>query len=100
MSLKPGEEIGVKTHDDVAQFFRIGVGNGEVVIDEVIHPVKDGIGVIVPSGAKHNVVNTSKAAALTLYTIYSPPEHEDKVIRGTRPEVLAKKEHFTGKTTE
>ena len=64
MSLKPGEEIGVKTHDDVAQFFRIGVGNGEVVIDGVKHPVNDGSGVIVPSGAKHNVVNTSKAAAL------------------------------------
>ena len=100
MSLKPGEEIGMETHDDVDQFFRFEEGNGEVVIDEVIHPVKDGIGVIVPSGAKHNVVNTSETAALKLYTIYSPPEHEDKVIRGTRPEVLAKKEHFTGKTTE
>jgi mannose-6-phosphate isomerase-like protein (cupin superfamily) len=100
MSLKPMEEIGMETHDDVDQFFRFEEGNGEVVIDGVKHPVNDGSGVIVPSGAKHNVVNTSKAAALTLYTIYSPPEHEDKVIIGTRLEALAKKEHFNGKTTE
>jgi mannose-6-phosphate isomerase-like protein (cupin superfamily) len=100
MCLKPGEEIGMETHDDVDQFFRFEEGTGEVVIDGVKHAVKNGSGVIVPCGAKHNVVNTSRTMNLKLYTIYSPPEHQDKVVRKTRPEALAKKEHFDGKTTE
>jgi mannose-6-phosphate isomerase-like protein (cupin superfamily) len=100
MRLKPGEEIGMETHDDVDQFFRFEEGEGMVVIDGVTHAVKDRSGVIVPSGAKHNVVNTSKTADLKLYTIYSPPEHQDKVVRKTRQEAMAKEEHFDGKATE
>jgi len=100
MSLKPGEEIGEETHDDVDQFFRFEQGEGKVVIDDVSHAVKDGSAVVVPSGAKHNVLNTSKTADLRLYTIYSPPEHQDKVVRKTRAEAMAREEHFDGKTTE
>jgi mannose-6-phosphate isomerase-like protein (cupin superfamily) len=100
MRLLPGEEIGEETHDDVDQFFRFETGQGEVIIDGTRHAVKDGSGVVVPSGSKHNVVNTSKTADLKLYTIYSPPEHKDKVIRKTRQEAMAREEHFNGKTTE
>lgn len=100
MSLKPGEEIGEEVHDDVDQFFRFEEGEGTVVIDDAEHTVKDGSAVVVPSGAKHNVLNTSKTADLKLYTIYSPPEHQDKVVRKTRKEALDKEEHFDGKTTE
>jgi mannose-6-phosphate isomerase-like protein (cupin superfamily) len=100
MRLRPGEEIGEETHDDVDQFFRFEEGDGVVIIDGTKHTVKNGIGVIVPSGAKHNVVNTSKTDDLKLYTIYSPPEHRDKVVRKTRQEAIAKEEHFDGKTTE
>jgi mannose-6-phosphate isomerase-like protein (cupin superfamily) len=100
MCLKPGEEIGEETHADVDQFFRFEEGKGVVVIDGVKHPVKNGSGVIVPCGAKHNVMNTSKTSNLKLYTIYSPPEHKDKVVRKTRQEALARGEHFNGKTTE
>ncbi|RXE56055.1 cupin [Methanoculleus taiwanensis] len=100
MNLKPGEEIGEEVHDDVDQFFRFEEGEGKVVIDGVEHAVKDGSAVIVPSGANHNVVNTSRTADLKLYTIYSPPEHQDKVVRKTREEAMAREEHFDGKTTE
>ncbi len=100
MRLKPGEEIGEEVHDDVDQFFRFEEGEGAVVIDDVEHAVKDGSAVIVPSGAKHNVLNTSKTADLKLYTIYSPPEHQDGVVRKTREEAMAREEHFDGKTTE
>jgi mannose-6-phosphate isomerase-like protein (cupin superfamily) len=100
MSLKPGEEIGMETHSDVDQFFRFEDGEGKVIIDGVEHLVRDGTGVIVPSGAKHNVVNTSKSSELKLYTIYSPPEHQDMVIRHTKADALAKEEHFDGKTSE
>jgi len=100
MCLKPMEDIGEETHDDVDQFFRFEEGMGAVVIDGVTHKVKDGSGVIVPSGAKHNVMNTSKTAYLRLYTIYSPPEHQDKVVRKTKQEAMTREEHFDGKPTE
>jgi mannose-6-phosphate isomerase-like protein (cupin superfamily) len=99
MCLKPMEDIGEETHDDVDQFFRFEDGDGVVVIDGVKNKVKDGSGVIVPSGAKHNVMNTSKTKNLKLYTIYSPPEHQDKVVRKTK-EALAREEHYNGKPTE
>ena len=100
MSLKPGEEIGEETHEDVDQFFRFEKGEGKVIIDGVEHSVKDGNAVIVPAGARHNVVNTSKRANLKLYTIYSPPEHQDGVVRHTKGEARASEEHFDGRTTE
>jgi mannose-6-phosphate isomerase-like protein (cupin superfamily) len=100
MSLKPGEEIGEETHEDVDQFFRFETGEGKVIIDGAEHRIKDGNGVIVPAGAKHNVVNTSKRAHLRLYTIYSPPEHQNGVIRHTKKEATASEEHFDGRTTE
>ena len=100
MCLKPMEDIGMETHDDVDQFFRCEEGQATVVIDGKKHAVKGGGGFIVPCGAEHNVINTSKTSDLKLYTIYSPPEHMDKVVRKTKQEALAKEEHFNGKTTE
>ena len=100
MSIKPGEEIGEETHENVDQFFRFERGEGKVIIDGVEHRIKDGDGVIVPAGAKHNVVNISKRVNLRLYTIYSPPEHQDGVLRHTKKEAMASEEHFDGRTTE
>ena len=100
MRLKPGEEIGEETHDDVDQFFRFEEGQGAVVIDGVKHVVKDGSGVVVPSGAKHNVLNTSKTADLKLYTDFSPPKDQDKIVRKTKHDAMAMEEHFDGKTTD
>lgn len=100
MSLKPKEDIGMEVHNDVDQFFRIEKGNGRAVIDGKKHVLRSGAAVIVPAGAKHNIVNTSKKRPLKLYTIYSPPEHKDKVLKKTKAEAMAKEEHFDGKTTE
>lgn len=100
MSIKPGDEIGEETHEDVDQFFRFEEGDGKVIIDGMEHRVKDGKGIIVPAGARHNVVNTSRLVDLKLYTIYSPPEHQDGVVRHTKKEAMASEEHFDGRTTE
>ena len=100
MSLKPGEEIGEEVHQDHDQFFRFENGQGKVIIDGVEHQIKDGNGVIVPAGARHNVINTSKRANLRLYTIYSPPEHQDGIVRHSKKEAMASEEHFDGRTTE
>lgn len=100
MRLRPREEIGEEVHDTVDQFFRFEEGEGDVIIDGVKHKVKDGSAVIVPSGARHNVINTSAKEDLKLYTIYSPPEHIDKVVRHTKADALAEPEEYDGKPTE
>ena len=99
MSLKPSEEIGEEIHD-VDQFFRFEKGNGKVIIDGNNYDVSDGDAVIVPAGAKHNVINTSASEKLKLYTLYSPPHHRDGVIHATKEEAVAQEEHFDGQTTE
>ena len=100
MSLKPKEEIGEEIHKGVDQFFRFEAGEGKAIIDGVEHPIRDGSAVVVPAGAKHNIVNTSARLDLKLYTIYSPPEHQDGVIRHTKADAMASEEHFDGRTTE
>ena len=100
MALKPGEEIGEEVHEEIDQFFRFEEGEGKVVIDGVEHEVEDGFAAIVPAGARHNVINTSSDKVLRLYTIYSPPEHQDGVVRATKEEAETSEEHFDGKTTD
>jgi mannose-6-phosphate isomerase-like protein (cupin superfamily) len=99
MSLLPGEDIGEEVHDDVGQFFRVEKGTGTVVIDRKKHKIMDGSAVVVPAGAKHNVINNSNSD-LKLYTIYSPPEHMDKIVKKTKESAMEDEEHFDGETTE
>lgn len=99
MTLQPGEEIGSEVHDDGDQFFRFEEGRGEVHIDDARHQVEDDDAVVVPAGARHNVVNTGDAP-LRFYTVYGPPEHRDGVVHATKAEADAQEEHFDGRTTE
>lgn len=100
MSLKPKEEIGVETHWENDQFLRFEGGKGRVIIDQTTYNVKDGDAVIVPAGAKHNVINVSASEDLKLYTIYGPSHHKDQIVRKTKEEAEAYDEEFDGKPTE
>jgi mannose-6-phosphate isomerase-like protein (cupin superfamily) len=100
MSLKPNEEIGEETHPDNDQFLRFEGGQGACFIDGNRYEVEDGDAVIVPAGARHNVINLSKTEPLNLYTIYSPPHHMDKTIHPTKKDAEADDEEFDGTTTE
>jgi mannose-6-phosphate isomerase-like protein (cupin superfamily) len=84
MALQPGEEIGLETHEGHDQFIRIESGTGYAQLDEERHDLKDGSIVVIPSGAKHNVVNSSATEPLRLYTLYSPPEHPDGTVQPTK----------------
>lgn len=97
MTLQAGEEIGSEVHEGHDQFFRIEEGEGEVVIDGKTTAIKDDDAIIVPAGARHNVINTG-SSPLRLYTLYGPPEHRDGVVHATKAD--EKEEHFDGKTTE
>jgi len=98
MSLQPGEEIGAEVHT-LDQFFRVEAGAGEAVLDGVRTAIRAGFAVLVPAGARHNIVNTG-IAPLKLYTLYAPANHRDGVVHHTRADAEADDEHFDGRTTE
>jgi mannose-6-phosphate isomerase-like protein (cupin superfamily) len=100
MSLKAGEEIGEEVHEENDQFFRIEAGNGKCVIDGHEYEIGDGDVIVVPAGAKHNVINTGKSGELKLYTIYAPPHHKDGIVRATKEEAEKHEEEFDEVTTE
>jgi len=100
MRLKPGEEIGMEVHEENDQFFRFEIGHGKCIIDGNEYEVGDGVAVVVPAGAQHNIVNTSKTKDLKLYTIYSPAHHKDGIIRTTKEEAEVNEAEFDGVTTE
>jgi len=99
MAIEPGGAIGEEVHDDRDQFFRVEEGEGEVVIEGNRSKIKDDVAIIVPAGARHNIMNTGEEP-LRLYTIYAPPEHRDRTVHATRADAEASGEHFDGKTTE
>jgi mannose-6-phosphate isomerase-like protein (cupin superfamily) len=101
MTLPPGCDIGEEVHEDRDQFFRIEEGSGIVYIDGVQNRVEDDFAVIVPAGARHNVVNDTDRP-LRLYTIYGPPEHKDGTVHKDKQQ--AERDHdndeWTGETSE
>ena len=99
MTLQAGEEIGEEVHEDRDQFFRFEEGSGVVKIDGVENRVEEDFAVIVPAGARHNVINTG-SGQLKLYTIYAPPEHIDGLVEATKADAMATHEEWDGQTTE
>jgi mannose-6-phosphate isomerase-like protein (cupin superfamily) len=100
MNLKAGEEIGEEIHNANDQFFRFESGNGKCIINGEEYTVSDGDAIVVPAGAKHNVINTGRSAELKMYTIYAPPHHKDGIIRVTKKDAENSPEKFDGETTE
>jgi mannose-6-phosphate isomerase-like protein (cupin superfamily) len=101
MTLPAGCDIGEEVHEDRDQFFRIEEGKGIVRIDGVDNPVEDDFAVIVPAGARHNVI-AGDEGPLKLYTIYGPPEHKDGVVHKDKAQAQADHDNdeWDGETTE
>jgi len=100
MCLKPKEEIGMEVHAENDQFFRFERGHGKCIIDGHEYELKDGSAIIVPAGARHNILNTSATETLNLYTIYAPAHHKDGIVRTTKAEAESNEAEFDGVTTE
>ena len=100
MCLKPREEIGMEVHEENDQFFRFEQGQGKCIIDGHEYALKDGSAIVVPAGARHNILNTSATEELKLYTIYSPPHHKDGIVRSTKAEAESNEAEFDGVPTE
>lgn len=99
MHLQPKEEIGTEVHT-LDQFIRIEKGTAQAILDGVAHNLADGDAVVIPAGTTHNIINTSETEPVKLYTVYSPPEHKDRVKRHTKADAEKIEEHFDGVTSE
>jgi mannose-6-phosphate isomerase-like protein (cupin superfamily) len=99
MSLLPGEDIGEEVHDNRDQFFRIEKGKGEVLIDGKRSKIKSDDAIVVPAGARHNIINTGDKP-LRLYTLYGPPNHKDGFVAATKVQAAKSTEQFDGTATE
>jgi len=90
MTLKPNEYIGMEKHDDADQFIRIEKGNGVAQFGKNINDILqvslgNGSAVLIPANTWHNIINTSPNEDMKLYTLYSPPQHEDKLVQENKP---------------
>jgi mannose-6-phosphate isomerase-like protein (cupin superfamily) len=91
MTLKPLDDIHMEIHKSTDQFIRIEKGVGIAIINNKKYKLYDGIGLIIPAGKKHQIINTSKTKELKLYSIYSPPEHKPKLKQMSNPDKKSSK---------
>ncbi len=91
MSLKPGEDIGEEVHPKVDQTLEL-----KKVKERWLWMVKRQslrmVLQLMPSGVRHNVVNTSDTEKLKLYTIYTPANHIDGIVHATKEDAMADEE--------
>lgn len=88
MNIKPNDDIHMETHPEHDQFIRIEQGQGQAIIDGKHYELFDGIGLIIPAGSKHQIINKSTSQELKLYSIYSPPEHPQGRIDVNNPDKI------------
>ncbi len=91
MDIKPGEEVGLETHDHVEQSLFFMSGSGKAILNGQESLVKAGDVVVVTPGTEHNFVNTG-TESLKIYTIYAPANHIDGRVHKTPAEAIADQE--------
>lgn len=90
MSLKPGEEIGMEKHSSADQFIRIEQGEAIVEIGKtkkMIYKLDVNDSILIPAGTWHNLINSNDHYPLKLYTLYTPPQHKDKLVQKLKPKI-------------
>lgn len=87
MTLKPKDFIKMEVHPTTDQFIRVEQGTAlvRIGIDDVHLRLKAGDAVVIKQGQPHQIINHGKQV-LKLYTIYTPPEHRDKLVQKKNPE--------------
>ncbi len=88
MDIKPGEEIGLETHDNVEQALFFMSGTAKAVLNGQESTVNAGDIVVVTPGTAHNFINTG-TEVLKVYTIYAPANHIDGRIHKTPADAQA-----------
>ena len=90
MSIPVGEEIGEEVHDAAQTTFFVS-GEGQAVVDGSRSKCTENHIVVVPEGAKHNIINKGDTP-LQIFTIYAPPAEDEGVAFKTKEEAEAAEE--------
>lgn len=80
MNLQEGEDIPSEVHPTTTQFIKVEGGFGEAIVDGQKYVISYGDSITIPPNTRHHIRNLS-SQPLTLYTIYSPPEHAPHLIQ-------------------
>lgn len=88
MSLLPGEDIGLETHNENDQVLICVKGEGTCVLDGEKHPFSKGDAVLVTAGTEHNFTTVGDEP-MKIITTYSPAHHPDGTIHETKAEAEA-----------
>lgn len=98
MSLKPGEDIGEETHraDQTTYFVE---GTGSAMIDGRSNKVAADHMIVIPQGAKHNIINKG-TTPLKLFSVYAPPAEDPGVKHKTKADAEAAEEGVVTKAVK
>jgi mannose-6-phosphate isomerase-like protein (cupin superfamily) len=98
MSIPAGEDIGEETHPaDQTTFFVSG--EGSAVVDGNSSKVGPNHMIVIPKGAKHNIINKG-SAPLKLFSVYAPPAEPAGVSHKTKAEAEAAEEGFVSRAAK
>jgi mannose-6-phosphate isomerase-like protein (cupin superfamily) len=87
MHIEPGDDIGEESHNaDQTTFFVSG--EGQAVVDGSRTKVGPNRLIVIPKGAKHNIINKG-TEPLKLFSIYAPPAEPAGVAFKTKEEAEA-----------
>jgi mannose-6-phosphate isomerase-like protein (cupin superfamily) len=100
MSLESGEDLGWETHARSDQFIRVESGTGICLLNDEAYELQTNDAILIPAGARHNILNNNDSLELKLYMLYARPVHKDQISRSTKEEARDKKEYYDGETTE
>ena len=90
ISLRKGEDLGNEMHPLVDELYYVLDGEGEIKIDGKTYPFDEHNVMLVPAGAKHDVINTGKDD-LKLLAMFTAPLHPENET------VLSREKAFAGR---
>lgn len=85
MHMEVGEDIGEETHPADQTTFIVS-GEGQVVVDGSRTKVTANHMVVIPKGAKHNIINKGDEP-LKLFSVYAPPAEDPGVAHKTKADM-------------
>lgn len=88
MSIPPGGEVGLETHNDVDQILIFVAGSGKAVLNGTESEIKPGSMYAIPLGTEHNFLNTG-SEDMKIVSVYAPPQHPVGTIHQTKADADA-----------
>lgn len=91
MDIKPGEDVGLETHDHVEQTLYLFQGDGVALLDGKEQSLQAGDVLVVTPGTNHNIINRGDVS-LKIATVYAPANHIEGRIHETKQDAIADEE--------